>query len=128
MTRQVSTGEHFITTAPTATTCRHCFRPVLAATVGGLDVRVDTDPLTLAGELGAVLAGRPTFDLRGELLAYRTAVRIRSGEHLPVLAAHDCSAPVPPDLVDQVHMETAVFLVRRLLGGTVVDTRTNPPY
>lgn len=119
---QVITGPHLITTKPSAITCRTCQRPILAATVGGLDRHVDPTPLTPPGELAALLEGRPTYDLSGPLadhLIRRNVHRIRAARIRPVVAEHTCR---PPDRahVDHTHLEAAVFLVQRLLGADVV--------
>jgi hypothetical protein len=131
---RVITGPHFITTSPTLITCRHCGRPILAATVEGLDRHVDPVPLTLAGELAALLAGRPTYDLAGAMrdhLIRRTVHHIRGGaRQLPVVADHDCASPDPAH-VDHSHLEVAAALVRHLLGGEIVttgDADDRPPY
>lgn len=89
------TGPHLITTTPSLTACHRCRLPLLAATVGGLDRHIDPQPLQQAGELAALLAGRTTYDLRGELLIRRTRWRIAGGRRdLPVLAEHYCSKEV----------------------------------
>lgn len=127
MTRQLSNGPHLITTAPTITTCFRCGAMVLAATVGGLDYRIDVDPLTELGELSALLANRATFDLTGELLVRRTPERIRHHAPTTVLAAHTCQ-PTPQEHIDAAHMTAAIWLVQQLLGAEVIDTTTEPPF
>jgi hypothetical protein len=122
---QVLDGPHLITTRPGLIHCRTCRRPVLAATVGGLDRHIDPVPLTEPGELAALLAGRPTYDLAGSMadhLIRRTVHHIRAGaRRLPVVALHDC-APPDPAHVDHTHLEKAAALVRRLLGGEEITT------
>jgi hypothetical protein len=128
MSRQLSTGPYFITTNPGTTHCPRCHRIVLAATVDGLDTLVDTEALTDLGELSALLARRPTFNLIGERLVHRSPERIRNGGPGTVLAGHDCT-PTPPEHVDPAHMTAAIFLVQQLLGGRVVaDANPNPPF
>lgn len=127
MVRQLSNGPHFITTSPTVTTCHRCRRPVLAATVTGLDRHVDLATLTAEGELMALLERRATYELRGERLIRRTTLHIGNGERAcPVLADHACK-PVPEHLVDHVWDEVAVALARRLLGAAPV-LPDNPPF
>jgi hypothetical protein len=67
--------------------------------------RVDPTPLTPAGELACVLAGRPTYDLtrRGVRLvldarddhALRARPPAAPGARYDVLPAHRCHCPVP---------------------------------
>lgn len=125
--RRMSNSEHLITTAPSLTHCGSCHRLVLAATVTGLDRHIDVDPLTDHGELAALLAGRPSYNLVGELLIRRTPERIRLSEPATVLAEHDC-APTPPEHVDRAHMTAAIWLVQHLLGAQVIDDRVTPPF
>jgi hypothetical protein len=127
MTRQLSNGPYFITTAPTMTTCYRCHRLVLAATVGGLDYRIDVDPLTEMGELTALLSKRATFDLTGELLTQRGPERIRDHPPTTVLAQHTC-APTLQDHISAAHMTAAICLVQHLLGAEVLDTTTTAPF
>lgn len=127
MSPRTLTGPHFITTTPNLIHCAHCQRPLLAATVDGLDTHIDPTPLTPAGELTALLTGRPTYDLRGELLARRTAVRIRGGNRdLPVVAEHTCR-PTQPAHIDHAHLEATAALLQRLTGGQVAAADPNQP-
>jgi hypothetical protein len=83
-----------------------------AWTLVGLDddtlaftARVDPTPLTPAGELACVLAGRPTYDLtrRGvrrvldarDDYALRARPPVAPGARYDVLPAHRCHQPVP---------------------------------
>jgi hypothetical protein len=117
-----------ITTAPDLTHCYRCGGLVLAATVAGLDRHVDVDPLTQLGELAALLAGRPTYNLSRELLVRRSPERIRHGEPGTVLAEHNCT-PTPPEHVDGAHMTAAIWLVQHILGAEIVeDTNPAPPF
>lgn len=127
MSRQLSNGPFFITTAPTITTCFRCGHLVLAATIGGLDYHVDVDPLTEMGELWALMAKRSTFDLTGERLVYRTPERIRHHPPTTVLAQHTC-VPTPQEHISAVHMTAAICLVQQLLGAEVLDTTTTAPF
>jgi len=125
---RVITGPHLITTAPKLINCRDCGRPLLAVTVGGLDRHVDPAPLTELGELVALLAGRTTYDLSGPMadhLIRRNVHRIAAERSRPVIATHAC---VPPEQghVDHGHLDRAAGLVRRLLGGQVVDQTGDP--
>jgi hypothetical protein len=123
-------SDHLITTAPTITVCAQCHAPVLAAVVGGLERHVDTAALNPVGELQALTAGLPTFELRGGLLMRRTVEHIRAGATGPVLAEHSHHA-IPDRFIDQTAMATALRLVSRLLGATPVDTEANdtpPPF
>lgn len=125
--RQLSNGPHFITTAPSLTTCIHCSQTMLAATVGGLDRHVDTATLTEVGELQALLAGRPTYDLAGERLIRRTVERIRDGDRAAVLAEHNCT-PTPDEFIDGAHMTAAIWLVTNLLGAQPLPADDAPPF
>jgi hypothetical protein len=94
--------------------------------VGGLDYRADPTTLTPGGELVALLDGRATFELHGELLMRRGVDHIRAERSAPVLAEHRCG-PIPDEYVDHVWFEVAVLLVVRLLGGTPV-LPDQPPF
>jgi hypothetical protein len=122
-------GPHFITTSPSPTICKKCNAQVLAATVGGLDYRVDVVPLTVAGELEVLIRGGYTFELRNELLIRRTVQHIGAGlpDHAPVLAAHSCR-PVADEHINHLHLEVASALVRLLLGGTPVPAEEQVPF
>lgn len=81
------------------TVCQACW----AYTLTGLDadalaftVTVDDTPLTRAGELLAVLAGRSTYsrDIRGEL-SHRDRYALRSPSPDPVHATHIHDQPLP---------------------------------
>jgi hypothetical protein len=116
---RVINGPHLITTAPALVPCRTCQRPQLAATVTGLDRHVDPAPLTPAGELAALLAGRPTYNLAGpnrEHLIRRTVHHIHAPRRHPVVADHTCQPPAPGH-VDHTWLEVAVALVHHLAGG-----------
>lgn len=119
---RVITGPHLITTAPALVPCRSCRRPQLVATVDGLDRHVDPAPLTSAGELAALLAGRATYNLAGlnrDHLIRRTVHHIRGGRRHPVVADHTCQPPAAGH-VDHTHLEVAVALVQHLAGGQVI--------
>lgn len=122
-------GPHFITTSPSPTICKKCNAHLLAATIDGLDYRVDVVPLTAAGELEVLIRGGTTFELRNELLIRRTVHHIAAGmpEHTPVLAAHTCT-PVAAEHVDHKHLEVATALVALLLGATPVVTDEEVPF
>lgn len=130
---QVITGPHFITTRPTLVDCRACGRPQLAVTVGGLDRHIDPAPLTAAGELAALLAGRATYNLAGPLsdhLIRRTVHHIHGRDRtVPVVADHGCT---PPDSshVDQRRLELCAALVRRLAGHDDAEQQlpNRPPF
>lgn len=127
---RVITGPHFITTSPNAIACAHCRRPILAATVGGLDRHIDPAALTPAGELTALLARRTTYDLNGDHLIRRTVHRIAAGRPHPVVADHTCT-PTDPDHLDHTHLQAAIDLVRQLLGAHPVTTNGDtdaPPF
>jgi hypothetical protein len=122
VTTRTITGPHFITTAPSPIDCPSCRRPILAATVGGLDRHVDPTPLNPAGELAALLTGRATYDLAGarrDHLIRRNVHRIGAATGLPVLADHTCTPPTPGH-VDQARLEAA--------EGPVVAADDRPPF
>lgn len=138
--RRVSPGEHLITTAPSLTICRKvvekrtgrmCKRPVLAATVGGLDRKVGTETLNDTGELAALLAGRRSYALVAQdYLAPRTVHSILAGPaRRPVLADHDC-APIPDHHIEHAWSLAAQALCSATLGATVIETSgdSQPPF
>ena len=130
MTRNVSGREHLITTAPSLIQCQTCHRPVLAATVGGLDRHIDTACLNPAGELAALLSGRSTYEMRNDMLVRRGPEKIRAGSPgAPVLAEHSC-APVPENHIEHAWTAAAVATVIQAVGGVVVgDTASfTPPF
>lgn len=132
MTRNVGGRDHLITTAPSLIKCPRCHRPVLAATVGGIDRHVDTATLNPTGELAALLAGRSSFELHGEVLVRRGPEKIRAGHPgAPVLADHSCD-PVPDSHVEHAWTAAAMALVIQAVGGVVVGgdrtSSTTPPF
>lgn len=131
MPKTVSPGPFMITTAPSLITCRRCHRPVLAATVGGLDRHVDTATLNDVGELAALIEGRTTYALVTEdYLSRRSAHDIAVGPaKRPVLADHTC-APTPDHHVDHAWTLAAQALLSRVLGVTVPTAGASdaPPY
>lgn len=129
MPRQLSTGPHMITTSPSPTVCRSCRRPILAATVAGLDRHIDLATLNDEGELAALISGRTTYQLHGELLVERNHLKLAQPRPaVPVLADHSCQ-PVPTSHVDQAFTYKAMVLLADLLGGTLVsDTGDTPPF
>lgn len=118
--------DFLITKPPTATTCSRCSAPLLAATVGGLDVRVDTVALNDLGELAVLMDGRRTYEVRGEQLVLRRPEHIRAGKRGPVLGAHACT-PVADDHVDHCALARAEALVRSLMGIAPDDDPAAPP-
>jgi hypothetical protein len=89
MTRRIG---HSLETSPAiAKPCPRCRRPLLTGLAEGIHAYVDITPLTPAGEIAAVLAGRQTYTLRRTGLIQRDAYR-RADPALasPVLAQHDC--------------------------------------
>jgi len=132
MPRTVSNGPFLITTSPTLIRCARCNRPVLAATVGGLDRHVDPATLNQAGELAAILEGRATYFLATEdYLVRRTVEHIKGASvQRPVLADHACRS-VDTRHVDEAWTAYGVALISHLLGGTVIpagDDGGEPPF
>lgn len=128
MTRQLSAGPFLITTAPSLTKCSRCRRMVLAVTINGFDRHVDPAALNQMGELAALMSGRKSYELHGELLVHRTVAKLGSPRvaGLPVMAEHACQA-VSPAHCDQEVMEQALALVKRLLGAEIV-LPDQPPF
>lgn len=130
MTRQLSAGPHLITTSPSLTTCWRCKRPVMAATVGGLDFRIDTACLNRLGEFDALVRNLATFELHGEILVRRYGEKI-SGPWpaYPVMAEHACK-PIPAAHTDPAWEQAAAALIVMALGGTVVKRNDgeHPPF
>lgn len=132
MSRVVSNRQYLITTTPSLIQCYGCNRPVLAATVGGLDRHIDTACLTPAGELAALLQGRSTFELHNDVLIRRGPEKIRAGlPGRPVLAEHSCD-PVPDHHIEHVWTAAAMATVIQAVGGVVVGGgsagSTTPPF
>lgn len=118
--RNVSGGPHLITTAPSLTVCRRCKRPVLAATVGGIDRHVDTATLNDVGELAALIEGRATYALVAhDYLSRRTVHDISAGapKH-PVLADHVCKE-IPDHHIEHAWTLAAKALAISALGATI---------
>lgn len=128
MVRQVSNGPYLITTAPTLTTCRKgCGRPVLAATVHGLDRHVDTATLSHPGELAAILDGRATYHVTAaDYLVRRTVLHIAADTRRPVLADHACSE-IPDHHIDHAWTLAAQALLQDALGATVIPAGDQEP-
>lgn len=131
MTRQTSAGPFSITTAPSLINCPKCHRPIMAATVRGLDEHLDTAMLNPMGELMALMEGRRTFDLRGDYIGLRNKEKIAAGHRdAPVVARHACK-DVPREHLDPAWMEAAIAIVVNACGGVIVGhdvTPTNPPF
>ena len=126
MTRQTSSGPFSITTAPSLINCPRCNRPVMAATVRGLDEHLDTAMLNPLGELAALLEGRRTFDLRGDYIGLRNKEKIASGKRdSPVVARHACK-DTPPEHMDPAWMEAAIMIVVQACGGVIVGSDVGP--
>lgn len=135
--RVVSGGPFLITTVPTLTICRRvvdhrngrmCKRPVLAATVGGLDRHVDTATLNDVGELAALIEGRATYALVAQdYLSRRTVHDISAGApKRPVLADHTCKE-IPDHHIEQAWTLAAQALLQNALGATLPDAGGNGP-
>lgn len=68
---------HFASTPAELDTCHRCGMPVLTALDEGLLIRVNLLPLTLAQQIAALAAGKPTYGrLADGQLAYRCATRL----------------------------------------------------
>lgn len=121
-------SDHLITTPPTLTICGTCSAPLLAAVVTGLERHIDPTPLTPVGELQALMARIPTFELRGSVLMRRTVEHITAGARGCVLAEHT-HRPIPDQFIDRSHMAVAMRLVARLLGTppVVAELHHTPP-
>lgn len=83
--------------------CTRCHVTILTgldADYAALTARADPTPLDRLGEVLALAAGRPTYDLapRGgqkRQLDYRDEYRISGHRRYPVLPAHKCGQPLP---------------------------------
>ncbi|HEX8627081.1 MAG TPA: hypothetical protein VF755_02790 [Catenuloplanes sp.] len=107
-------AEHLITRRVGLRRCPRCPALLLTGVTEGVPVHVDPVPVTAAGELAAVLSGRATYTLaRGELV-HRDGDRDHLGD--PVLIAHRCGHPVPPE-----HRKP-------LPAPPLVAEHTEPPY
>ena len=131
MPKQMSPGAHLITTAPSLTKCRKCNRPVLAATIGGLDRHVDTATLNDLGELATLVSGRKTYALvADDYLARRTVHHISAGPaKRPVLAEHGCTH-IPDEHINHAWTLAAQALIFSALGVTVPadGASSTPPF
>lgn len=121
-------SDHLITTAPGLTDCAQCHKPVLAATVDGLDRHID--PVTLNGDgmTQAAFGGVALFLQRGTMLYRLTAHHVMGSQPLTVMPEHRCGVTVPYRFIDADHMSAAIALVRLLLGATPVPAEATPPY
>ena len=127
---QVSPGPYLITTSPSLIKCGKCGRPVLAATVQGLDRHIDTACLTQLGELAVLLEGRTTFNLRHDVLSVRGPDKIRAGTRgAPVLAQHACK-DTPEEHIDPAWSLAAMALIIEAVGGVIVGEKIAhvPPF
>lgn len=92
---------HLISRAARAHTCPACGSPVLIAVTGGITIIVTPQPLSIAGEITALLSGRRTYDIlvhgipRLLFLEWRDTSRIRSRKHM-VVASHPCRTTATP--------------------------------
>ena len=80
-------------------TCPRCRRWILVGLDHGRSaIKVVADPVDLdqLGELGAVLAGRLTFDLWGVEMEYRSPVKIRGGQRRRIVGEHLCLNSMTP--------------------------------
>src|SRR5688572_22230437 len=122
MPRQVSTGPHAITTSPSLVNCPRCHRPVMAATVAGLDEHIDTAALNEVGELVALCEGRATFELRRDYLMHRDPSKIRYGKRdAPVLARHVCR-DTPAEHIERAWEAAGAAFVIQAIGGVVINS------
>ena len=92
---------NFLATTPVSgAVCRRCRTLTLTGHAEGLRATVDLTPLSPAGELSALLAGRWTYTLMRTGLVHRDAGRI-AGNGLPadapILAEHRCGYTPPPE-------------------------------
>lgn len=119
-------GPYLVTTSPTCT-MHKCGRMVLAADVRGITRHLDPTALNDMGELAALIDGRKTYELHGELLVPRGHERIAAGRPAdsPVLADHACKS-VPEAHTDDAFMGKALSLVSRLLGAHEVPDPNEP--
>ena len=91
--------EHHVTRKLRPRRCKACRAACLAAIDDtGIETWVDPHPVTVDGELFALMAGRVTFMAFGEELCHRDAGRIthRDANAISVYAEHSCGAPMLP--------------------------------
>ncbi|WP_018350966.1 hypothetical protein [Longispora albida] len=84
---------HMISTPALPHTCPRCRVLVLAGVAEGVPVHADPQPVTPAGELDAVLAGRSTYSIVGRELVRRDAGRAASLSGA-VVVDHQCGQPI----------------------------------
>ncbi len=118
-----------MTEAPGLILCKSCGRPILAVLVKGLDRHIDTAALTQEGELFALLTGRATFEIRGDVIYRRSPEKIATGERKqPVLAEHNCT-PIPEAHIDVSWSQAAASIIMGAIGATLIsDTTVTPPF
>lgn len=86
--------EHLINRPAKLTQCSRCDAVTMTGITGGLTVTVDVKPLTINGEIAALLTGRMTFALHAighsVHLELRGLTEIRAGRSHSVVALHQC--------------------------------------
>lgn len=90
-------------------TCKDCWAALLAGVDDlGTDAIVDDAPLTVRGELQALLAGKRTWALCGQELCARDEWFIQrfTADTLPVYAAHQCGTALPEN-TPHIHTDKA---------------------
>lgn len=99
--------------------CVRCDEPVLRgldADIAAFPARTDIYPLSLHGEVQALMAGRRTYELRLGELDHRDRWMItgRPASSITVVADHVCEEPTPADWIRPITPPAA----RRIDNGT----------
>lgn len=96
--------QHLITTDLTDSCCRHCRTPIWEGFCGGEKIRIDPTPINRQAELGATLAGIPTYQIR-DSWSRRPTRRNQWNIHrwpddATIHAAHQCGRVWPDACLD----------------------------
>jgi hypothetical protein len=120
--------DHLISRRPVLQVCARCRCYQLVGIDEGIPFRLDTVPLTVAGEIWAVMGNRRTYGLHVNGHAtIRTAGRITLDAKYKrpvVLAAHRCHAVPDPALIDMPHVPVIAGLVDRAESVPADDSET----
>ena len=107
------TFEHLINRPARYQPCPRCNRHTLVAMVSGVRTRLDPEPLTIDGEVIALLSGRRTYDVmlwglpRRMHPIWRDISRIRAPRKYTVIATHQCT-PLPAPLSVQPETDLVI--------------------
>lgn len=137
---------HFIDRRPRVSLCVRCGCKMLVGITEGLPVKVDPLPLTLEGEMFALMQGRWTYGMTvGGILYHRNPGRIRTDTkhgHPMLVTDHRCwqalVSAIDASRVRQItgymerserggdpEHEESLFTIKELLSGRIVEINDN---